>query len=186
MCRRCRRALRPILKDVLVPEPGRSRYPLMVMGEEIDVDSPLAGRHQLRNLALAIATAEELAQFGFKVTPQANGAGNSRDPLAGPFSGAATVGGDPSTRDGARCGAQSGRRLGFAIGAVGEFFRTRVDHGLRRHARQGARRRWQTILFPIAEQVIVTRVANPRAATTSELLQAASRTGTPLVRRATR
>ena len=40
------------------------------MGEEIDVDSPLAGRHQLRNIALAIATAEELAQFGFKVTPK--------------------------------------------------------------------------------------------------------------------
>jgi dihydrofolate synthase/folylpolyglutamate synthase len=37
------------------------------------------------------------------------------------------------------------------------------------------------ILFPIAEQVIVTRVANPRSATTSELLQAASRTGTPLL-----
>jgi dihydrofolate synthase/folylpolyglutamate synthase len=36
------------------------------------------------------------------------------------------------------------------------------------------------ILFPIAEQVIVTKVANPRAATTSELAQAASHTGTPL------
>ncbi|HZL65808.1 MAG TPA: hypothetical protein VFC29_00605, partial [Candidatus Limnocylindrales bacterium] len=36
------------------------------------------------------------------------------------------------------------------------------------------------ILFPIAEQAIVTKVANPRAATTSELLQAASRTGTRL------
>ena len=52
------------------PAPGRNRYPLTVMGEEIEVDSPLAGRHQLRNIALAIATAEELAQFGFKVTPK--------------------------------------------------------------------------------------------------------------------
>jgi len=34
------------------------------------------------------------------------------------------------------------------------------------------------ILFPIAEQVIVTTVANPRTATTSDLVQAASRTGT--------
>ena len=39
------------------------------------------------------------------------------------------------------------------------------------------------ILFPMAEQVIVTRVANPRAATTSELLQAGSRTGTPCTQR---
>ncbi len=34
------------------------------------------------------------------------------------------------------------------------------------------------ILFPIADHVVVTKVANPRAAATSELLQAASRTGT--------
>src|SRR5208283_4142240 len=33
-------------------------------------DSPLSGRHQFRNIALAIATAEELAHFGFKVTPR--------------------------------------------------------------------------------------------------------------------
>src|SRR5271165_1865859 len=54
----------------VVPLPGRSRYPLSVMEEEILVDSPLAGRHQLRNIALAIATAEELGQFGFKATPK--------------------------------------------------------------------------------------------------------------------
>ncbi len=50
--------------------PGRSRYPLTVMGEEILVDSPLVGRHQFRNIALAIATAEQLGQFGFKVKPR--------------------------------------------------------------------------------------------------------------------
>src|SRR5271166_4623257 len=54
----------------VVPVPGRSRYPLTVMGEEILVDSPLAGRHQLRNIALAIASADELGHFGFKVTPR--------------------------------------------------------------------------------------------------------------------
>ena len=37
------------------------------------------------------------------------------------------------------------------------------------------------ILFPIAEQVVVTQVNNPRAATTGELLQAASRTGATLL-----
>src|SRR5450631_2526472 len=34
----------------VVPAPGRNRYPLSVMDEEILVDSPLAGRHQLRNI----------------------------------------------------------------------------------------------------------------------------------------
>src|SRR6202021_59525 len=38
----------------------RNRYPLSVMGELIGIDSPLAGAHQQRNLALAIATAVEL------------------------------------------------------------------------------------------------------------------------------
>src|SRR5438270_4036017 len=47
-----------------------SRYPLQVMGKEILVETRLVGRHQLRNLALAIATAEELAKQGFPVTPE--------------------------------------------------------------------------------------------------------------------
>src|ERR1035438_3335129 len=54
----------------IIPAPGRNRYPLSVMGEDILVDSPLAGRHQLRNIALAVAAAEELARFGFKITPR--------------------------------------------------------------------------------------------------------------------
>lgn len=46
----------------------RNRYPLEVMGEQIMVDSPLPGRHQLRNLALAIATAEQLNVLGVTIT----------------------------------------------------------------------------------------------------------------------
>src|SRR5436305_1211613 len=48
-----------------------SRYPLQVLGKEILVETPLIGRHQLRNVALAIAAAEELGQQGFSVTPEA-------------------------------------------------------------------------------------------------------------------
>ncbi|HWZ53076.1 MAG TPA: folylpolyglutamate synthase/dihydrofolate synthase family protein [Granulicella sp.] len=39
---------------------GSNRYSLMVEGEPLEVDSPLAGQHQQRNIALAIATALEL------------------------------------------------------------------------------------------------------------------------------
>src|SRR6202049_2250060 len=42
-----------------------SRYPLEVMGDQILVETPLVGRHQLRNVALAIATAAELNRQGF-------------------------------------------------------------------------------------------------------------------------
>ncbi|HEX4487248.1 MAG TPA: Mur ligase family protein, partial [Terriglobales bacterium] len=48
-----------------------SHYPLQVMGKEILVRSPLAGRHQLRNIALAIAAAEELSKQGFSITADA-------------------------------------------------------------------------------------------------------------------
>ena len=41
------------------------------MGKEILVETPLVGRHQLRNVALAIASAEELARQGFPVTAEA-------------------------------------------------------------------------------------------------------------------
>src|SRR5271156_1400973 len=48
----------------------RNRYPLSVMGELIGIDSPLAGAHQQRNLALAIATAVELSNnHGYNITP---------------------------------------------------------------------------------------------------------------------
>ena len=48
-----------------------SRYPLEVMGTRIMVESPLVGRHQLRNLALAIAAAEELHNQGtVQITPE--------------------------------------------------------------------------------------------------------------------
>src|SRR6478736_4151953 len=42
------------------------RYPLQVMGKEILIESLLVGRHQLRNLALAIAAAEELSKKGLR------------------------------------------------------------------------------------------------------------------------
>ncbi len=47
------------------------RYPLNVMKHQIVVETALVGRHQLRNVALAIATAEELSKQGFAaITPQ--------------------------------------------------------------------------------------------------------------------
>src|SRR5437016_9158138 len=38
------------------------------MGQKICVETPLIGRHQLRNVALAIAAAEELGKQGFPIT----------------------------------------------------------------------------------------------------------------------
>ena len=47
---------------------GRNQYPVPIDGEILLLDSPLAGQHQQRNLALAVATALELrANHGFSL-----------------------------------------------------------------------------------------------------------------------
>lgn len=50
--------------------PFRNVYPARILGQDVTIDSPLGGSHQQRNLALAIATAVELNQHhGFaKIT----------------------------------------------------------------------------------------------------------------------
>jgi dihydrofolate synthase/folylpolyglutamate synthase len=60
--------------DYLAPASASFEEPYCVraMGATVQVDSPLSGAHQHRNLALAIAAASELAaRHGFRVTPAA-------------------------------------------------------------------------------------------------------------------
>ena len=62
-----------------VPEPsplGRNCYPISIDGEILELDSQLAGHHQQRNLALAVATALELrTNHGFSIPNNAIEAG---------------------------------------------------------------------------------------------------------------
>ena len=61
------------LRDSLL---ARNRYELSIEGEVLHVDSPLAGQHQQRNVALAIATAIELrTNHGFVIPNAAIEAG---------------------------------------------------------------------------------------------------------------
>jgi dihydrofolate synthase/folylpolyglutamate synthase len=163
----------------VVPAPGRNRYPLTVMGEEILVDSPLAGRHQLRNIALAIAAAEKLARFNFNVTPQQIEQGIRETRWPGRFQvllpSAATqqhemvldVAHNPAGAWALRSSLSEtypDREFTIVFGAM-------ADKAIQEMA---------DILFPIAQHVVVTPIANPRAATTDQLLQAGSRSGTPI------
>lgn len=55
---------------------GSREYPLEVLGKRIEVDSPLVGEHQHRNVALAMAAAVELAEsHGMQVTAESIAAG---------------------------------------------------------------------------------------------------------------
>jgi dihydrofolate synthase / folylpolyglutamate synthase len=168
------------LAGIVSPVEGRNRYPLNVLGEDIVVDSPLVGRHQFRNIALAIATAEELGKFGFKVTAKQIEQGIRETHWPGRFQ---VVSGDANcTTDNAHYNvvfdvAHNPAGAWALRSALSESFPDREITLVFAAMRDKAVQEMADILFPIAQQVIVTRVDNPRAATTDELLQAAARTG---------
>jgi dihydrofolate synthase/folylpolyglutamate synthase len=166
------------------------RYPLQVMGKQILVETPLVGRHQLRNVALAIATAEELSGQGFAgISAEAieRGIRETRWPgrfqvipahvssaQGSPEQGSAESSSPELVLDVAHnpAGAWAlrsalseryeDRRLIFVFGAM----------------RDKAISEMTEILFPLAERVIATQPENPRSASPEEIQQAAVRTGT--------
>lgn len=159
--------------------PGRNRYPLTVMGEEIEVDSPLVGRHQLRNIALAIATAEELGRFGYKVTATQIEQGIRETHWAGRFQ---VVPPSEATHDREIVLDVAHNPAGaWALrAALSQSFPERELTLVFAAMRDKAIQEIADVLFPIAERVILTQANNPRAATTAELAEAGSRTGTTL------
>ncbi|MGA8200794.1 MAG: folylpolyglutamate synthase/dihydrofolate synthase family protein [Candidatus Sulfotelmatobacter sp.] len=151
------------------------RYPLQVMGEQILVETPLVGRHQLRNVALAIAAAVELNQQGFNsITPKSIEHGLRKTYWPGRFQVIAPRPGWPEmvidvahnpagawALRSALSERYEDRRLIFVFGAM----------------RDKAISEMAEILFPLADRVIVTRPQNPRAASPEEIQEAAARTG---------
>ena len=149
------------------------RYPLEVMGKRILVETPLVGRHQLRNLALAIAAAEELSHRGFTITADSIERGIRETHWPGRFQVIPAANGAPEyVLDVAHnpagawalrstlSGSYEDRPLTFVFGAM----------------RDKAIAEIAEILFPLAERVIATRADNPRSATSEEIREAAART----------
>ena len=149
-----------------------SRYPLNVMGRQILVETPLIGRHQLRNVALAIAAAEELSKQGFPVTAEAIERGIRETRWPGRFQIVRADAGAPEcVLDVAHnpagawalrstlTEAYEGRPLTFVFGAM----------------RDKAIAEIAEILFPLGERVIVTQADNPRSASAQEIREAAAR-----------
>jgi dihydrofolate synthase / folylpolyglutamate synthase len=154
-----------------------SRYPLQVMGKQIQIQTPLVGRHQLRNVALAIAAAEELSRQGFAITAEAiqRGVREARWPgrfqvipaMANAPEFVLDVAHNPAGAWALRSTLSSlyeDRRIIFVFGAM----------------RDKAIRDIAEILFPLAERVVATMADNPRSATPEEIQQAAARTGTEI------
>jgi dihydrofolate synthase/folylpolyglutamate synthase len=149
------------------------QYPLEVLGEKILVESPLVGRHQLRNIALAIAAAEELHNQGFwQITPKSIECGVRETRWPGRFQVVPSDGNRPEyVLDVAHNPAGAWALRSTLSAAYGERPFTMVFGVLRDKAVAEI----AEILFPIAEHVIVTHANNPRSATVEEIRQAASR-----------
>lgn len=164
------------------PDRGSGAYTVEVLGQSIEVASPLRGAHQHRNLALAIAAAVELAiSHGFPITPKAiaEGIRNTcwpgrleRIQVKDPDTHRTTdwildVAHNPAGAWALRAGLRdmlSNQHLGTLV------FSCLMDKPVVEMAQ---------ILFPLFEKVIFAPIYSTRATPMKDLLAAATSTGTP-------
>ncbi|MGA8489764.1 MAG: folylpolyglutamate synthase/dihydrofolate synthase family protein [Terriglobales bacterium] len=154
-----------------------SRYPLEVMGKQILVETPLLGRHQLRNIALAIATAEVLSHQGFPITPEIIERGLRQTHWPGRFQVIPAISGAPEYVLDVAHNPAGAWALRSALSACYEDRRLTFVFGAMRDKAIGE---MAEILFPLAERVLATRADNPRSATPDEIREAASRTASDI------
>ena len=149
------------------------RYPLEVMGKQIQVETPLIGRHQLRNVALAISAAEELGKEGFPVTAQSIERGIRETRWPGRFQVLPTKDGFPEFIFDVAHNPAGAWALRSALST---YYPDRSLTFIFGAMRDKAIREMAEVLFPLAERVIATPAANPRSATVDEIREAAART----------
>lgn len=150
-------------------------YSLGVLGETVEIVSPLTGAHQQRNVALAIAAAVELRNHhGYTLSARQIAEGIRATRWPGRFerfkrSGHADVildvGHNPA---GAWALRSALSRLDPAPRAMTAVFGCLRDKALDEMAQ---------ILFPIFDTVVLTEVSSPRTATLAQLESAAGATG---------
>lgn len=149
-----------------------------VLGETIAIESPLAGVHQHRNIALAIAAAVELAaHHGFRVTPAAVAEGIRATQWPGRLerieSGGITwildVAHNPAGAWALRAGLGTVLKEGVPHAMVFSCLRDKPFGEMAQ------------ILFPLFGQVILAPIRSARAAAIDELLAAAKLTAVPTV-----
>ncbi len=154
---------------------GRSRYPLEVMGKQILVDTPLVGRHQLRNVALAIAAAEQVAKKGFAgITAESIERGIRATTWLGRFQ---VIEPKPGWPEIVLDVAHNPAGAWALRSALSERYGDRPLVFVFGAMRDKAISEIAEILFPMADRVIATHAGNPRAATPEEIRAAGSRTG---------
>jgi dihydrofolate synthase/folylpolyglutamate synthase len=151
------------------------RYPLQVLGQQILVETSLVGRHQLRNVALAIAAAVELNQQGFNsITAESIERGIRETRWPGRFE---VIAARPGWPEMVIDVAHNPAGAWALRSALSECYEDRPLIFVFGAMRDKAISEMAEILFPLADRVIATRPENPRAASPEEIRQAAIRTG---------
>ncbi len=150
-----------------------SRYPLQVMGKQILVETALLGRHQLRNVALAIAAAVELGKQGFAITTESIERGIRETQWPGRFQVIAATDVAPEYVFDAAHNPAGAWALRSTLSACYEDQALIFVFGAMRDKAIGE---ISEILFPLAARVIATRADNPRSAAPDEIREAAART----------
>jgi dihydrofolate synthase/folylpolyglutamate synthase len=153
---------------------GRS-YLLTVLGQPIAVESPLLGRHQLRNTALAIAAAAEINHCGFKVSAADIEAGVRNTRWPGRLQ---LIPGSPKILLDVAHNPAGAWALRSALSTYFEDIPLTFLFGA---MRDKAIAEMTQILFPLAEHVIATRPENPRAAAPEEIAAFAAESGTEVI-----
>lgn len=161
-----------------IPPDESGSYPVTVLGSSIEVNSPLLGAHQHRNLALAIAAAVELTERrGLPVTATSIAEGIHATRWPGRLERFSREGVDwildvahnPAGAWALRAGL---RTFLHESGTKTIVFSSLRDKPVAEMAQ---------ILFPLFDQVVLAPIHSARAASQEDLLAAAKTTGTPAV-----
>jgi len=167
--------------EYLVPSTEKStaqyryEYPLQVTGKQILVQTGLVGRHQLRNVALAVAAAEELSKLGLAgIAPESMERGIRETRWPGRFQ---VIGARAGWPDIVLDVAHNPAGAWALRSALSERYDNRPLIFVFGAMRDKAISEMTEILFPLADRVIATQPENPRSASPEEIRQAGSRTG---------
>ena len=156
-----------------------NKYSLTVMGHEVKVESPLIGRHQIRNISLAIAAAEQLNDAGISVSAEAIELGIRKTRWPGRFQVIPAANGWPEILMDVAHNPAGAWALRAALSEVYEgrhitlLFAVLRDKNIEEITQ---------ILFPLADCVVACPVNNPRSATPEQVEAAAYRSGTAVLK----
>ena len=158
--------------------PPNAPYSLEVMGQTIHIDSPLIGAHQIRNRALAIAAAVELAeQHNLPITPSTIESGIQHTEWNGRLERIQDSFGTEWVLDVAHNPAGAwALRSGLSASENAKTAPSSLIFGCLRDKPVDE---MAQILFPLFDKIFLAPIHSPRATGATELKAAAEKTGAP-------